>query len=1212
MLKPLLPKTLNENDSAFKTVDELHEVLKKALDDEGEIKNVALTGPFGSGKSSILQTLRKKYKDEFEFLPISLATLQAEESKLSDNDLGNDGNKQNIETSDGSAKLGMAQDGNIESGETKVSDKDNYNEKLNRKIEYSILQQLIYREKSSTVQNSRFKRIIHIDEKDVRKRTSKGIGFLLAYAVAFEPSWLKVDTLYNFFNFGWLNIVGDIAAIIYMLVILYQVFNYLVKTYGNSRLNKLNLKDGEIEIKEDKSIFNHHLDEILYFFQVTAYNVVIIEDLDRFNTPDIFLKLRELNLLINESKIIDRKVVFMYAVKDDVFINEARTKFFDYITTVIPVINPSNSKVKLKKTLAELGIEDGLISDGDLADMAFFIQDMRILTNIANEFYQYKEKLCTVNGGQNLNMTKLLAMIVYKNYHPQDFALLHKREGKIHHCIQLKAQFIQNVLSKEISDKQNKLDEEYQEYLKLKHLQEEDLRFKVLFKVSKTLHPGLTRMYITDRYYSIEEISKNENLFNTLLKQEQISYEYNYYYSRTSTSSDTIDFESISSSMDFTKKLSLIRIGEKGFERKRMLLQKERLSIRSLKLKDLITKYNQGNSDLYKKIGLSEMMDVFIRRGFIDENYYDYISYFYEGMMSYADRDLLLSIKRDLPKEYTYHIDKVDNFVKELQSYMFDTNAILNNDLLDYLAKHKKHEDSFIQVMARLEREEAPLDFLSQYYSLGKAQEKVFTHFIEWDEQQSWKNIESWKNSEEKDILKEGWLKYSNEVKDEPLKWLNENYNFITERKDNIGIERCKNLVRQAKFEQLNNGSSALLDCIIDESSYSINSHNLCLITNSLLGPSSVVTEDDLNLTRIASTHKEKFIEHIKENIDDALSCFSETCKDESATSILYILNNETISQEKKEKYLLGQKNPLNDTEGITNEELINLAYKLFLLSPTWENVLTYFHKESKDEGVFKSYIEKYATELSHKTLETDETNYRQLSDTLIGSNQLNFEAYELIINSFKDKIRGEIYLTRLEPKRLSLLLAKLRLPFCNENTEIFKGTDFYVDYLIYHHKEFLANKNETYISNFNVAEKLLSSNQFSFAEKKELIKIIPEEFLFESQKLIDLTVGIFAKVGPLELKEDLLIELLQKGNYKADKVNLAASLIKTCDIDRIETILKVLGDEYKEIAERIKYPILKDSLWNLSLVSSLSERGFISSYKREKDGIRVYPRKQI
>ena len=62
MLQPLLPKKLSKADSSFSTVEELNEVLQVAIN-KGEIKNIALTGPFGSGKSSILQTLRQTYSD---------------------------------------------------------------------------------------------------------------------------------------------------------------------------------------------------------------------------------------------------------------------------------------------------------------------------------------------------------------------------------------------------------------------------------------------------------------------------------------------------------------------------------------------------------------------------------------------------------------------------------------------------------------------------------------------------------------------------------------------------------------------------------------------------------------------------------------------------------------------------------------------------------------------------------------------------------------------------------------------------------------------------------------------------------------------------------------------------------------------------------------------------------------------------------------------
>lgn len=235
MLESLLPKDLTEKDAAFKTVEELHEVIRKALD-EGEIKNIALTGPFGSGKSSVLQTLRKTY-NEFEYLPISLATLQANED--SDN------------------KAGL----NID---------DEQIELLNRKIEYSILQQLIYREKASTVPNSRFRRIIHIDDKRLKVLSFHGVLFFVAILIAFEPSWFIVSSIYQLLDFGIWNIVPDILAVGYMLYFLFIVLGYVIKSYSNSKLNKLNLKDGEIELKEENSIFNKHLDEILYFFKLRS------------------------------------------------------------------------------------------------------------------------------------------------------------------------------------------------------------------------------------------------------------------------------------------------------------------------------------------------------------------------------------------------------------------------------------------------------------------------------------------------------------------------------------------------------------------------------------------------------------------------------------------------------------------------------------------------------------------------------------------------------------------------------------------------------------------------------------------------------------------------------------------------------------------------------------------------------------------------------
>ncbi|WP_171907760.1 hypothetical protein, partial [Curtobacterium sp. MMLR14_002] len=61
-------------------------------------------------------------------------------------------------------------------------------------------------------------------------------------------------------------------------------------------------------------------DEIVYFFQVVDADIVIFEDIDRFEDPHIFETLRELNTILNAAKQLDgRTLRFIYAIKDSIF-----------------------------------------------------------------------------------------------------------------------------------------------------------------------------------------------------------------------------------------------------------------------------------------------------------------------------------------------------------------------------------------------------------------------------------------------------------------------------------------------------------------------------------------------------------------------------------------------------------------------------------------------------------------------------------------------------------------------------------------------------------------------------------------------------------------------------------------------------------------------------------------------------------------------------
>lgn len=1188
----LLPKKLDKSDDSYKSVIELDEVLSSAT--ELNIKNIALTGPYGSGKSSVLITLREDFPKGRNYLPISLATLQANDESLEEQ-------KEDFKNTESTKQ---------QCPYNKEETKENPTENLNRKIEYSILQQLIYREKAKNVPNSRFRRIVHLTKWELIKYPICAVLSLICFLVLFEPNFAKVESIYNFFSWGYTwNMVFDFLAASYLLGVLFFTIRYIFRVYSNSKLNKLNLKDAEIEVVENNSIFNRHLDEILYFFQVTDYNVVIIEDLDRFGTPNIFLKLRELNQLINESKIVGRHITFIYAVKDDIFRDEERTKFFDYIITIIPVINPSNSKDKLKVALEAKGCKDE-ISDEDLSEMAFFIQDMRILTNIVNEYKQYRDKLCA-NQGVQLNKTKLLAMIVYKNYYPQDFALLHRRQGKIYECINSKVYFISQAL-KVIEGKENNLKQQEQDYKKDLNLSKIDLRRLFLFNLWHTISQNLMSIQIGNEYYTLEQIAKNEQLFNELLTMQSITYR--YYYGYTYSQSTSIDFKRIDKAINYSERLKLMEDGSHYFQQEFKRIQGEKIAVKSQKIQQLVKNYKLSEIQEFKNIGLEPMMNIFIRRGYIDEEYYDYISYFYEGMVSLSDRDFLLAIKTEESKPYDYHIDKIENFVKELKGYMFESDAILNIELLDFLAvSNKTHKDKFEHIMSRLERDNAPIQFLSQYHTEGKQGKIVFKHYIE--NTNAWNNIIGWQNKEERDNLIEAYLKYSSKLDDVAQEWLNNHFEFLVNHIDGISLDRALILTRNSDFTSLCYGSDDLLDYVIENSNYEINLSNLVIITKHLCAGDITITEESLNYSRIKQTNNENFIAYVNNNISAVIVVLKNTNKDDSVDNILYILNSNDIEANVKKQYLTGAINRIEDFSGIVSSALYDIAIETRIVLPTWDNTSFYF-SSCKEEipNIFYDYINYYAEELSQEKCPVSLDNTTDLYVDLFGYNQLSIENYKKLLPSFAGEFPQIDLLADLEHKRLSILISSGRVPFSQQVLAEINKTNALAEYISFHAKAFMQQLDWEYNFNNRNVQEILSSGVFSIDEKYNIIGIIPFDIIQSSQSIANIVVDTFCKKQKINLTNDSLIDLVKASSDIIKKLELIVIAIKNDCHDHIiiRQLLNNIGDSYIEVGEKSKKPLLPNDILHRNLLDALMKIKFISSYKEDKDDkfLRVHPTK--
>lgn len=348
-----------------------------------DVSNIALTGPYGSGKSSIIRSFLKSYPRQA--LHISLAAFLPEAG-------------------------------------------DERRRVTKQEIERSILQQLLYGADADKLPLSRFKRIQSPGFWSIFRSLYIFTGLLALWhvfhkrAAIFEGSYFEPFDLTN-----WL----DISVAAFAMIFLWSaIHHFYVASYGVS-LKSISLKDIEIRPSSDDqdSILNRHLDEIVYFFQSTRYDLVIVEDLDRFEDSDIFVTLREINSLVNGNVGVRRRVRFLYALRDDMFVNTDRTKFFEFIIPVVPIINSSNSIDMVLAQGKRLEL-DGRLNQQFLREVSRHLSDLRLIHNIFNEYAIYVANLET-DGENILDATKLLAVLIYKNVYPRDFERLHRGEGHL-------------------------------------------------------------------------------------------------------------------------------------------------------------------------------------------------------------------------------------------------------------------------------------------------------------------------------------------------------------------------------------------------------------------------------------------------------------------------------------------------------------------------------------------------------------------------------------------------------------------------------------------------------------------------------------------------------------------------------------------------------------------------------------------------------------
>ncbi len=388
-----------------------------------QIKNIAITGPYGAGKSSIWASFCDvKGISENDQIQISFANFKSNSTSKKDPSV------------------------------------------VEAELERVIIQQLIYSKENKDLKHSNFKKI---ENPACYIIDIKAFLYLFLFSATasviikvFFPEILETSILYLKYFFTNYYKTAVCSAIIAVLV-LYHAATSIINKVHKIKVSKLCINNIELSFDKDNSLFDKYLNEIVYFFEATKSKLVVIEDLDRFDASlKIFTKLREINTLLNNYPAIKKTgiIKFVYMIKDDIFSKYERTKFFDYIVPVIPTLSVNNSASIFKHELDLINTnlsEDNQIDLNEqyLIDIQDYLKDFRLLKNCINEFLIYRDeikkigygsfgnKLSAIIEGQDLAYVgelfnkKLFSLILYKNLFPKDFSYLEKNEGVLFDCL---------------------------------------------------------------------------------------------------------------------------------------------------------------------------------------------------------------------------------------------------------------------------------------------------------------------------------------------------------------------------------------------------------------------------------------------------------------------------------------------------------------------------------------------------------------------------------------------------------------------------------------------------------------------------------------------------------------------------------------------------------------------------------------------------------
>lgn len=1157
---------------------------------DNEIQNIAVSGSYSAGKSSLLASYKKKYKDK-KFMHISLAHFEQE------NDNG---------------------------------------EKMHTKLEGKILNQLLHQVKANKIPmtNFRIKNTVAVSE--ITKNTIEIVVFILIMC-------------YFIFANQWENFVDEIKGshiritlipefkfflgVIELLIICKFVW-YIVQYQKNKNIfKKFSIKGNEIELfeEDDASYFDKYLNEVLYLFENSGVDVIVFEDMDRFNTVSIFERLREINGLINAKRMNSEKnnepLRFFYLLRDDIFTTKDRTKFFDYIIPVVPVMDGSNSYNKFIKILNKNG-ELETLDLKFLQGMSLFIDDMRLLKNICNEYEIYYHRLNITE----LDSNKMLAIITYKNIFPRDFNDLQLNKGYIYTLFSKKKDFIEEYNNK-INEKIQIIDEN------LKKIENENLcnREEIGAVFARKYYSDYNLMYESDLIEWIEQHSRNQEVIDELHDRLKI-----------------VELKNKNKTGDLRQQKKRLEIERKELREKHLsqLITKDtEEEIFSISDKDPI-----GRESHFKEVkgnNYYPLLKYLIWNGYIDETYSDYMTYFYEGGIKKEDKMFLRSVAEHRAKDYDYSLNDVEKVANSLRSIDFDQEETLNYDLFEFLLKEDNYVESRSRIINQI-RIKKNYDFL-----VGFVEKKpnIFTKTVinickfwreNFDELNGNGNINF-------NFLLKWAIEILCYVPKEYLIEIDKNRtlsSFINKAKMQImiGDKLIDQFIESALAIdiklinlKLYHKENNLFLKIIDNNLYKITIENINHILKEVYRASSENEMKTKNFTVLRHHLDTSLYKYIQINIEiylEELLKVTEEIRDDYDT-VIAVFEENNISDNLKQEYAKKLRTEIISISDILYDGAWECIIRKGILVYSEVNILQYFQKKSLTQDLIQ-FINNGKKELDFNLIEED-TIKEKFFLTIISENNITDKKYEQILLTLGYNY-PEFDIEEISSAKMDILI-NCRIILMDESSLDFIRKNYFdkiKKYIELNFREYLniSKKNdmqediplilemvcdniiseENAIKLFNNISGEIQLKQTIYPEMI-MINIIEEHlfindmnFLFDKyeiftenikKSIINLGIKNVDKIINKEfsINKQFIIDLLQQKSIdEFDKISLVLLVIEVYNQQDVVNCLELIGKiEFIKLFDPKLRPKFKANRENKQLLDAFMKKGYIQDYSLDE-----------